>query len=87
MSFFRRGTQEKVRVDRLWNRTQPRTSGGGSSGTVVGSVTYSPSNVADWSTGLPTTVQQALDILAARLASSEVSTAYTPTMMFNGMES
>lgn len=28
MSFFRRGTQEKVRVDRLWNRNQPRTTSG-----------------------------------------------------------
>lgn len=33
MSFSRRGTQEKVRVDRLWNRSQPRTPSGATAGT------------------------------------------------------
>lgn len=36
MSIYRRSTQEKVRVDRLWNRTTPRTTSGAASQSGVG---------------------------------------------------
>lgn len=73
MSFFRRGTQEKVRVDRLWNRKQPRTTSGGTPSSSVDGplanapyVTYGPATASlpnsrqyvEVTTGVPSAAAQ-----------------------------